>query len=158
MDIRKKIAMTGSVILWFGVLAAGPGFGQEPGTNGDRFVIQRAADGYIRLDRQTGATSFCQVRTGSLSCAPSAQERETYETRLAQLEVRVRDLEQALAERQNGANSGERAQREEPPMAGGPEGDATEFEKSLNFAERALRRFFSVIKEMKSDLEKGASG
>jgi hypothetical protein len=37
-----------------------PAFAEDaPGTAGGRFVLEKAGDGFIRLDRQTGAVSRC---------------------------------------------------------------------------------------------------
>ena len=39
-----------------------------PGTDHDRYVLEKAGDGFIRLDRETGALSRCLEKSGSWAC------------------------------------------------------------------------------------------
>ena len=45
-----------------------------PGTAGGRFVLEKAGDGFIRLDRQTGAVSRCLAKSGSWACESIADD------------------------------------------------------------------------------------
>ena len=46
-----------------------------PGTAGGRFVLEKAGDGFIRLDRQTGAVSRCLAKSGSWACESITDDR-----------------------------------------------------------------------------------
>jgi hypothetical protein len=136
---------------------SGMAHGADAAAGADRYVLERLAEGYLRLDRTTGATDFCAVKEGSLACAPAAEERAAMDKRIADLTARVGDLEAQLKEAGNEPPQGGRGEAENnvgPPAAKSREEE--EFEKSLNFAERALRRFFDVIRELKTESGKTA--
>jgi|RhiMetdeSRZDD1v2_1073273.scaffolds.fasta_scaffold1043966_1 hypothetical protein len=46
-----------------------------PGTDHDRYVLEKAGDGFIRLDRETGALSRCLEKSGSWACESIADDR-----------------------------------------------------------------------------------
>lgn len=134
------------------VFLSGTAHGADPAAGADRYVVERLAEGYLRLDRTTGTTDFCAVKEGGLACAPAAEERAALDKRIAELTARVGELEARLKEAGNEPPQGGRGKAENdagPPAAKTREEE--EFEKSLNFAERALRRFFEVIRELKTE-------
>ena len=52
-----------------------PAFAEDaPGTAGGRFVLEKAGDGFIRLDRQTGAVSRCLEKSGNWACESIADD------------------------------------------------------------------------------------
>ena len=52
-----------------------PAFAEDaPGTAGGRFVMEKAGDGFIRLDRQTGAVSRCLEKSGNWACESIAED------------------------------------------------------------------------------------
>ena len=52
-----------------------PAFAEDtPGTAGGRFVLEKAGDGFIRLDRQTGAVSRCLEKSGNWACKSIADD------------------------------------------------------------------------------------
>ncbi|MET0482834.1 MAG: hypothetical protein ABWZ27_07965 [Aestuariivirgaceae bacterium] len=56
--------------LFVALLFAPPlAFAQDaPDSEGGRYVLEKAGDGFIRLDRQTGAVSRCLGSSGSWTC------------------------------------------------------------------------------------------
>jgi hypothetical protein len=46
-----------------------------PGTGGGRYVLEKAGDGFIRLDRQSGAVSRCLEKSGSWACESITDDR-----------------------------------------------------------------------------------
>ncbi len=97
-----------------------------------RFSMTPTQGGFLRLDKQTGAVSFCTVENGLSSCRISADERATFESEVARLRGQIADLKAA----QMGAAPGGSA----PP-------EDEEFERALSFTERFMRRMMRVLKE-----------
>jgi len=99
----------------------------------DRFSMTPADGGFLRLDRQTGAVSFCTVEAGASVCRAGADERAALEKEIAQLRRESAELKAGRDARpQNGASP---LPREE------------EFERALSFAERFFRRMVRILKE-----------
>lgn len=64
---------------------------------GDHQIIHH--DGQIiRLNKKTGATSFCKEVNGTLACRSGTEEREAWRKEIELLESRIEELEQRLAE------------------------------------------------------------
>lgn len=100
-----------------------------PGAN--RYHMERTEQGFIRLDQQTGAVSYCREEADGLACRLAADERAAFEQELDILAKRVDALEKRL----DAASA--------PPRL---PNDA-EVEKTLSIMERFMRRFMAIIGE-----------
>jgi hypothetical protein len=127
-----------------------------------RFEMQPRGDDFVRLDRQTGEVSLCRVSESGFACRVAADEREAYQQALAELEGRIAALERQAASGTGdgaGVTSSKRGDRVVPGedrevgRGGGPEAETMrELDTAMNLAERAMRRFFDVIREWRSEL------
>lgn len=152
-----------------------------------RFEIRQSEGGLIRLDKRTGAMSFCTSRDGRLVCRLGADEREAYQQTLASIEDRLKAAEDRidlLEDRLGEATSeamkqqdrlpspdmptpvpgedqpadGEDSAQDEPSSPGEEGADeptpgSREFDRALEFSQRAMRRFFEVIQDMRREME-----
>lgn len=107
----------------------------------DRFQLDKTADGYVRLDRQTGDMSLCTQEGGKLICRPATDEHRAADDQSAVLVKRIEALEARVA-----------ALEGSPPAAAGLPSDE-EFEKAMGFMERFFRRFMDIVRgfEQESD-------
>ena len=120
-----------------------------PATAADlRFDMQRDGDRWLRLDRQTGAISVCREERGELVCRMSADDRQAWDAKVADLRARVESLEARL-----NALEGRPAPSDD---AGLPSDE--EFEKTLGFMEKFMRRFMGIVKEMEDERQPGEPG
>ncbi|MFY9655964.1 MAG: hypothetical protein WAK01_05155 [Methylocystis sp.] len=133
--------VAGRTLLWLAAaaLAAPSAFAQA--TNPplaeapvERFSMTPADGGFLRLDKQTGAVSFCTVEGGASVCRAGPDERATLEKEVAQLKRENAELKagRELSRDQSGAS---------------PLPKEEEFERALSFAERFIRRMVPVLKE-----------
>jgi len=134
-------------ILW-AVLAAtawcGSALAQAPSTNppapsapapsvqDGRFSMTPTPGGFLRLDKETGAVSFCTVDAGLSVCRVSADERAALENEIARLRRDNAELKTARGPAP-GASSGL------------PKDD--DMERALSFTERFMRRIMRIFKE-----------
>jgi hypothetical protein len=100
-----------------------------------RYSLEKTADGYIRMDKQSGQMSVCKEADGQLICRLAADERDAYESTTA-LAKRLDALEQKVAALENGSPK---------PLNALPSEE--EFDKTLSMMERFMRRFMGVVKE-----------
>ena len=58
-----------------------------------RYSMTETADGFLRLDTQSGEVSHCREKAGGFSCELAADERAAYEAEIAGLADRLERLE-----------------------------------------------------------------
>jgi hypothetical protein len=121
-------------------LAAMPAPAQD--AEAGRYSLEKSGEGFVRLDRQTGAMTLCKEADGTLTCRMAADERAAYDEDLARLEKRVELLEKQLA-------SAPAAARQELPS------DA-EIDRSIGIMERFMRAFFALVQEFRQEEEQTA--
>ena len=110
-----------------------------------RYSIEKTADGYVRMDKQTGVMSICKEADGQLVCRLAADERDAYEGAITSLTKRVETVENRLAVL-------EAIPLKQPNALPSDE----EFDKTLSMMERFFRHFMGVVKEFKD--EEGTPG
>lgn len=97
----------------------------------DRFTLQPADGGFLRMNKDTGTVSFCSVKEGVSVCRLGADERAALEAEIERLRTENARLKSASA-----------APRKPSTLP-----DEQEFEKALSFTERFLRRIMRLFKE-----------
>jgi len=59
----------------------------------ERYTLERAGDGFVRLDKVTGEMSFCRIETiAGLVCRLGADERAAYDNKISTLTSQVAAL------------------------------------------------------------------
>ncbi|MEC9344308.1 MAG: hypothetical protein VYD64_10740 [Pseudomonadota bacterium] len=105
--------------------------------DGLRYAMRSVEDGVVRLDRETGAMDLCKVRHGRLVCRLAIDERDSYESEIADLQARIDAFEAAR----------EAERKPVPP-------DDPRMREAMRQAGKALRRFFDAVGELREDFEK----
>lgn len=126
------------VILLAGSLGP-PAFAETPpivAPEGDRFALTPAEGGYVRLNKETGAVSYCSVKDGVAVCRLGAEERAALEAEID----RLRKENAALKARAEAAPGAPAARPNTTPSE-------EEFERALSFTERFLRRIMRLFRE-----------
>ena len=125
-------------ILIASVLALGTAGAQAQ--DDSRYTLQRTDDGYVRMDKMTGAMSICTERSGQLVCKLAADEREALQADMEEMQDRLDGLEKRLAALETGRQDA---------VGGLPTED--EFEKSLSYMERFFRSFMGIVREFERE-------
>ena len=127
-----------TVLTLAGVMAiAFPSFAQDA----ERYRLERTENGFVRMDVRTGAMSFCEERRGELVCRTGSNERMTGDDRFGELNRRIDELERRIGDLE--------ARQPVQPDAGLPSEE--EFERTMTFMERFLRRFWGVAKDLERE-------
>jgi hypothetical protein len=98
---------------------------------GDRFTLQPTEGGFLRMNKETGAVSYCSAKDGASVCRLAADERVALEAEIERLRAENARLKAATAA---------------PPKSSTLPNEE-EFEKALSFTERFLRRIMRLFKE-----------
>jgi hypothetical protein len=67
-----------------------------PDTAGGRYTMSKVADGFVRLDTQTGAVALCSQRTVGWACQAAPEDRVAFESEIARLRSENAALKQAM--------------------------------------------------------------
>lgn len=64
-----------------------PAYADEatPDTEGGRYTFNKVADGFVRLDTQTGAVALCNQRSVGWACLAAPEDRAVLENEIARL-------------------------------------------------------------------------
>ncbi|MER8766095.1 hypothetical protein [Mesorhizobium sp. M0998] len=122
-------------------LVAASAFSEEA----DRYRLEKSANGYVRMDTQTGAMSLCEERSGQLVCKTAADERAALQDEVDRLQNSVKALDERVAKLENSL-----AARFESTLP-----SEEDFNKTMGYMERFLRSFMDIVKDMDRD-EDGA--
>ena len=105
-----------------------------------RYQLEKSADGYVRLDKQTGDMSICKEQAGQLVCRAAADDRASLSDQVMQMEGRLAKFEEQLAAQAKNGLSGN---------SGLPTDE--EFEKTMGYMEKFFRRFMGVVQDMNDE-------
>lgn len=119
------------------LLAAAPAHAQETA----RYQLEKTANGYVRMDTQTGAMSTCEERSGQLVCRMAADERTAAMDEIDRLNRSIEDLDGRVARLENSL-----AAKLESSLP-----SEEEFNKTMSYMERFLRGFLGIVKDMEKD-------
>ncbi|MEP0233935.1 hypothetical protein [Roseibium sp.] len=146
-----------------------------------RYALVPSGDDILRIDREAGSVSFCRKANDIWRCVPAPLAEEAYLAEIAsladevdQLKARLHELEAdatntPLGLEQPGSGEGAASPgiKGEAPAAGNAdremgedtplsEEDEAQLEQMLNFSEKAMRRFFGLMKDLRDELESPA--
>ncbi len=131
---------------------------QTPDTAGGRYTLNKVADGFIRLDTQTGEVALCSQREVGWACQTSPEDRTAYESEIARLRSENAGLKQALLS--HGLPLPSAADPEQPA---GHENDITirlpsnaQIDRAVSYVTEMWQRFVDAItRAQKQTLNKG---
>ena len=106
-----------------------------------RYTLTPSANGFVRLDTQTGQVSECTGPAANLVCKSTPDERVAMQAEIDRLQKQIDDLKTAANDAQ-------------PAVEPGPQitiPSDKEVDKAFNFMERMVKRFKGLIQEMRDD-------
>jgi flagellar motility protein MotE (MotC chaperone) len=107
----------------------------------DRYRLEKSANGYVRMDTQTGAMSICEERSGQLVCKMAADERAAFQDEVDRLQTSLKALDERVAKLENSLSA-----RLESTLP-----SEEDFNKTMSYMERFLRGFMGIVKDMDKD-------
>jgi hypothetical protein len=131
------------------LVLASPVFADDapPPNEGGRCTFSKSADGFLRLDSQTGEVSVCSQRAVGWACLVAPEDRAALETQIARLRSENAALKKDILSRGLPLPSGAAP---EPPAArdGGPTVQLptdADIDRMVAFVGRVWHRFVDAI-------------
>lgn len=123
-------------------------------TNTERYTLSPAENGFMRLDKQTGAMTQCTQNDGAWACRPLADSRLELQNEVDKLRAENKSLRKQVEDLEETLGIGP-----EPPDESGP---TTKFklpsEKDVDRAFDYLEGMLSKLRERMEKLEKQHNG
>jgi hypothetical protein len=149
--IRKLLAVA---VTGFAILTS-PGFAESrPPDNADgRYSFNKVAEGYVRLDSQTGQVSLCNRRAVGWACQAVPEDRAVLENEIARLRSENAVLKKDLLSRGLPLPTGSLP---EPPLARNDDGNLrlpnnADIDRMMTFVGKMWRRLVDMITNAHKD-------
>ena len=112
-----------------------------------RFTMTPADKGFVRLDTETGAVSFCSRQaTGAFKCVLAPDDRQKLVREIDNLKAENEEMRQELARlRPLSREPGDEPRKFRLPSE-------QEVDKALTYLQRMMRKFKDKLKELEKDL------
>ena len=126
-----------------------PAFADDttPGSDGGRYTFNKVADGFLRLDTQTGEVSVCSQRTVGWACLAAPDDRTVLESQIARLRSENAALKKDILSRGLPLPAGAAPEPPAPP-SGEPTvrlPDSADVDRMVAFVGRVWQRFVDAI-------------
>lgn len=155
------------IALMLGILLAHTAFAQEDALDRDRYSLEETDGGFLRVDRESGLVSLCQNVNNAWRCAPVpdaqlALEDEIDELRSEigklsarndELEAKILAISRAADEALSGIAEDDVKPKTETPSDSLTQSDEEQIDRALDFTEKAMRRFFGLMKDLRDEFE-----
>ncbi len=158
--MSKRLITAGAVTLLSGLVAA-----TWPATAGDqdngRYSMSPADGGFVRLDRQTGAMTFCTKTDATWACSPMGDAQQASNSEIERLETENKSLK---ADKRNLEEMLGMASPEKPGAAPPETGSTTpplkvpseqDVDKAFDYFEGMIKKFRERMKKLEEGQDKG---
>lgn len=123
----------------------------------DRYTMTPADGGFVRLDKKTGAMSFCSGKEGDWACKPMPDAEQKLQSRIGELESENKALKEDR-----------RLSEASPPDAPPPSGDSVppappgdlpmpterDVDKLFDYVEGMVKKFKERIQRLEKEAQK----
>jgi hypothetical protein len=130
-----------------------------PDSAGGRYVFNKAADGFVRLDTQTGGVALCSQKTVGWACEAAPEDRAVLENEIARLRTENAALKKDILSRGLPLPPGATP---EPPVAqnGAPQNaepklrlpSDADIDRMAAFVDRFWHRFIEAIERAQKQM------
>ena len=132
--MRSKLFLT--IVLALAATSALAGDAAAPG----RYTLTPSANGYVRLDTQTGQVSECTGAASNLICKSTADERVAMQAAIDRLQAKVDAFEASAPAPASDKQSLELNIPSDQDV-----------DKAFGFLERMIKRFKGLVEEMRKE-------
>ena len=132
---------------------------ENPPTSDGRFHFEREGNGFVRLDKNSGETSFCRRIGDNLICSLAIEERDTLHSEIVNLQNKLAAAREKLDAVAATDPTLPRPKEKVPDLSSkdstGPDRDNIEKEvdRAFEITRKTVRKLFDVVKELQKEFE-----
>lgn len=122
---------------------------------GGRYSMSPSGDGFVRLDRETGAMTYCSRKAESWSCEAMADGQEALHKEIERLEAEnkalmadKKHLEEMLGLGEEGSTGGARPEGGSPPGGTFKVPSEEDVDKMFDYLEGMIRKFKERVQKL----------
>jgi len=166
MTCRMSLVCTATAAL--GLYGATMAFGLDaasseetkPEAAQERFALVETNDGVVRVDKLTGAVTFCRQSGSGMRCVLAADERQAWQAETEALSKQITVLKDRVAALETGRTgpAQPRAESDRGTSGSGAEEEGLfsrktqkEIDQAVETAERVLRGLVGAMKDLRND-------
>ena len=167
MNLKNRVPnISIALAVVFTTIVAVPGLslGQknvQPKTIPDQnYQLERHKDGFVRLDKSSGKTSFCRPVGEDIVCKLAVEEREALYSAITELQNKIAALRGKLDQIPGDSPQLQRPLKEVPdPNVGEKSGAGRdeiekEFDRAIDLTKYTMRKLFKAVKELQKEMQK----
>ena len=95
ISMTMAIALAAAILIGPAILT-GPAFADAPDNEGGRYVFSKQANGFLRLDTQSGVVSLCSEQPVGWACQTAPEDRAVLEREIGRLQSENAALKKVL--------------------------------------------------------------
>lgn len=158
MAVRNTWRDVGLAVLALASLPLATGAAQATDDSSARFSMSPSGDGFMRLDKQTGAVSMCERKDGEWACRSLPDDQKALQDRIGKLEQEKRALqdenrrlEDVMGLNPDAPKSGPEAGKPDTlpgPRSGPSLPTEKDVDKAFDYVEGMLKKFRDRLKKL----------
>jgi hypothetical protein len=134
------------VAVWASALAAAAD-DTTPDDAGGRYIFNKTAEGFVRLDTKSGEVALCSQRSVGWACVAAPEDRAVLENEIARLRSENAALKKDILARGLPLPQGAMPEPPVAPNGAAPPPRAADVDRVMAFVGRAWRRLVEAIEK-----------
>jgi len=124
------------------------------------YQLERHKNGFVRLERNSGKTSFCRPVGEDFVCKLAVEERDALHLEISELQNRIAALQGKLDQISSDSSQLQRPLKEVPDpkveekSGAGRDEIEKEFDRAIDLTKHTMRKLFKAVKELQKEMQK----
>jgi hypothetical protein len=159
-DLSIASAVSFTIIVAFPSLSFGQEKAQTNTVRDQNYQLERHENGFVRLDRSSGKTSFCRPVGEDIVCKLAVEERDALHLEISELQNKIAAMQGKLDQISSDSSQLRRPPKEVPdPYVGEKSGAGRdeiekEVDRAIDLTKNTMRKLFKAVKELQKDMGK----
>jgi|GEM_PF-4495413 len=167
MNLKYPVARFGVLsLVLFALIATLPNLAisqensQQDTVMTKNYQLERHKNGFVRLERSSGKTSFCRLVGEDFVCNLAIEESDALHAEISELQNRIAALQGKLDQISSDSSQLRRPLKKVPNPDVGEQSGAgrdeieKEFDRAIDLTKHTMRKLFQAVKELQKEMAK----
>lgn len=153
------LALSFTIAAAFSNVSQGQENGNTDAVPGQNYQLERHKDGFMRLNKSNGKTSFCRPVGEDIVCKLAVEERDALYLEITELQNKIAALQGKLDQIPGDSSQVRRPLKKVPDptveenSGAGRDEIEKEVDRAIDLTKHTMRKLFKAVKELRKDLE-----